>query len=890
MFVLICYALIVIHTKAANMSVQFRTRSQTSVDYSQYITNSGITGCCHVITEGTVTRTGNKSLTECNSLGGHFIAGECDASITPSTLGCCCACKSTTSSKLQKTTLCECESLSGLWKAGDLATCTENQNDLATIDGWCISGSVEKSNQIDFRKKRACCHPEFLDDGTVVSNCTDLCSEKECAELAAFPYTSIFYTNGRQCDTQVGAAFPVRDECALSISNDNVMNSCSNGTNLFCWDLDSSTDGTGTNPVGGRKCGTKSWYDSRFMGKFIQSVNHYAFQIRNETVPFLYDVILAPRHEFPTSTDITNEAKSLVGVGVTKLCPGSHSGGSTNRDLLQNEIASNGYFAILNENSVPVYFASPRFSESFTNASDSPIPIIPPTLPVIDLIATRTFSASINNTTGRVKITGRFYNAKTNQYRTFNGNTLPIDQLIKLYQHNVYDYLVTSHQNNISEGVQFSVSTLGFAVQKADKSFDYYSPFNTENVNRIKSIVRSLPAKNYVRVSLGAYTICGIESNGTMTCSSENSELNIPVKKYKLVSCSNSLFDRSINDYDISREFCFAVDEIDNIVKIFNNQIDFDNQPTRSITNIIDLSCIDTRCLAVVEPDEVICNSQILGSCCGDFDTRNCISTTEGACDRAGGFFQQSRICCIDSPDLENCVNCDEILNRSLRVNTFTAPENTLPTSDLTYYENGLYVGIFEPGNPVNIIGSPVTGNPTTGGAFAYKPSVVGYGTTNKKWAIVVAANDYSMDFLNDEFENTEIIPPSMYDGMWNTFGDSNVYYGIQSKAMEKLREHSRLSGWYLPSKNELEFINNKLNHGFFIPEAFKSMSSGIYLTSTPYFKMQSSTKYDLDSQIFKNQAFMFGQSYSKKDYGSIYLVPRRTKVNVRLIRRIELE
>jgi len=874
--VLICYALIVIHTKAANMSVQFRTRSQTSVDYSQYIANSGITGCCHVITEGTVNRTANTSLTECNSSGGHFIAGDCDNSITPSTLGCCCACKSTTSSKLQKTTLCECESLSGLWKAGDLATCTETQTDLGIKDGWCISGSASKSNQIDFRKKRACCHPEFLDDGTVVSNCTDLCSEKECAELAAFPYTSIFYTNGRQCDTQVGAAFPVRDECALSISNDNVMNSCSNGTNLFCWNLPDSN-----------RCGTKSWYDSRFMGKFIQSVNQFAFQIRNETVPFLYDVILAPRHENQTSIDITNEAKSLVGVGVTKLCPGAYS---MNFDLPENEIWSNGYFAILNENSVPVYFASPKFSESFTNASDSPVPVTPPTLPVKDLIATRTFSASINNTSERVKITGRFYNGKTNQYRTFNNNTLPIDQLIKLYQHNVYDFKVTSLLTDPTGGVLFSVSTLGFAVQKKDKSFDYYSPFNTATVNRIKSIVRSLPAKDYVRVSLGAYTICGIESNGTMTCSSENSELNIPVKKYKLVSCSNSLFDTEINDYDPSKEFCFAVDENNGIVKISSDSADFDNQPTRSITDIIDLSCINTRCLAVVEPDEVICSSQILGSCCGDFDTRNCISTTEGACDRAGGFFQEGRICCIDSPDLENCVNCDEISNRSLRVNAFTAPENTLPTSDLTYYKNGLYVGIFEPGNPVNTIGSTVTGNPTTGSAFAYKPSVVGYGTTNKKWAIVVASNDYTMDFLNDEFESTEVIPPSMYDGMWNTFGDSNVYYGIQSKAMEKLREHSRLSGWYLPSKNELEFVNNKLNHGFFIPEAFKSMNSGIYLTSTPYFKMQSSTKFDLDSQIFKNQAFMFGQSYSKKDYGSIYLVPRRTKVNVRLIRRIELE
>ena len=177
----ICYAPIVIHTKVANMSVQFRTRSQTIVDYSQYITNSGITGCCHVIENGTVVPTSDTNLTECNRLNGHFIAGECDNSITPSTLGCCCACKSTTASKLTKTTLCECESLSGLWTEGNLDNCTTTQANSTIINDRCISGSASKSNQLDFRKKRACCHPEFLDDGTVVSNCTDFCSEKECA-------------------------------------------------------------------------------------------------------------------------------------------------------------------------------------------------------------------------------------------------------------------------------------------------------------------------------------------------------------------------------------------------------------------------------------------------------------------------------------------------------------------------------------------------------------------------------------------------------------------------------------------------------------------------------------------------------------------------------------
>jgi hypothetical protein len=852
------------------MSVQFRTRSQTSVDYSQYIINSGITGCCHVITNGTVSTTPNTNLTECNRSNGHFIAGDCDDSITPSTLGCCCACKLLTGNNngLKKTTLCECESLSGLWTTDEMDTCISTGL-LPNINHRCISGSAEKSNKLDFREKRACCHPEFLDDGTVIPNCTDFCTEKECAEVSIFPYTSTFYTNGRRCDAQVGAASPARNECELSVDNDIVMNSCENGTNLFCWDLPDYS-----------RCGTKSWYDSRFMGKFIQSINQFAFQIRNENTSFLYDVILAPRQENPTATDRINEAKSLVAVGVTKLCSGGYS---LNDDLEDEERWSDGYFAILNENSVPVYFASPKFDQIFENASDSPVPVIPPTLPVKDLIATRTFSAVIK-ANNQLRITGRFYDGKNNQYKTFNA--IPTDSLIKLYQHNVNDGVLAD------TGDIFSISTLGFAAQKVDKSFDYYSPFNNAMVNKIKSIVKNLPAKDYIKVSFGAYTICGIENNGTMTCSSVSEELNVPIKKYKLVSCSNSIHDSVTNDYDPTGEFCFAVDENDVIVKISSDNVEFQNQPTRSNTNVIDLSCINNRCLAVTEPDENICNSQMRGSCCTDIDTISCIDTTQGECDKLEGDFSQGKICCITS-SLVGCDNCDTIVNftnRSLRVNTFTATEDTLPTSDLTYYKNGLYVGIFEPGNPVNSIGSTVTGNPTTGSSFDYKPSVVGYGTTIKKWGIVIASNDYNMDFLNDEYENTEIIPASMYDGMWNTFGDSNVYYGIQSKAMEKLRKHSRLSGWYLPSKNELEFVNNKLNHGFFIPEAFKSMNSGTYLTSTPYFEMQSSTKYNLDSQIFNKQAFMFGQSFNKIDYGSIYLVPRRTKVNVRLIRRIELE
>ena len=67
-------------------------------------------------------------------------------------------------------------------------------------------------------------------------------------------------------------------------------------------------------------------------------------------------------------------------------------------------------------------------------------------------------------------------------------------------------------------------------------------------------------------------------------------------------------------------------------------------------------------------------------------------------------------------------------------------------------------------------------------------------------------------------------------------------------------------------------------------------MNSAVYLTSTPFFRVNTDTTYNIEDQVFNDKAFMYGQSFKKVDYGSIYLVPRTDKVNVRLIRRIELE
>ena len=70
------------------------------------------------------------------------------------------------------------------------------------------------------------------------------------------------------------------------------------------------------------------------------------------------------------------------------------------------------------------------------------------------------------------------------------------------------------------------------------------------------------------------------------------------------------------------------------------------------------------------------------------------------------------------------------------------------------------------------------------------------------------------------------------------------------------------------------------------------NFKNGIYLTSTNYFYQLSDTIYNFELQKHKqsNARFMYAQSFDKSNYGTIYLVPRTQKVNVRLIRRIELE
>jgi hypothetical protein len=848
------------------MSIQFRTRSQTVVDYSRFVNGNGSepSGCCYVYDAETNSVTNSsKTVSECNQLNGYFLNGTCDnnITITPSTKGCCCACKNfpETGSYLKNTTFCECQDISGLWTSG---SCPESETPEA-LEFLCISAPPKR---IDHRKTRACCHPEFTTDG-VIATCTDVCTEKECAEKAIYPYSATFYKNGRKCFETVGDASPAINECSLNTTfNGKVVNSCVNGTNIYSWSLSGFVNQT-----------NKFWYDSRLPGKFIKASTMNTFWLESGSN---YNIILGPT-TVKTTISSENEIKANQSTDIKKICPGGYS---LNYDLDESDRWFDGYFAIIDSNDIPVYYASPIFKESF-NPEFSPIPSLNQIVPAIDLIATRTFSAFIDES-NTIKIFGRFFDGDINEYRVLTVT----DKLKKLYQHNVEVLPKTT------TSTFYSLSTVGFVGQKLDGKFEYYSPFVSQSaeLQQIRNMIRSMPPKDYVQASLGAYTFCGIDSEGTMTCVSLNSEIEVPLdKKFKFVTCSNQNQQTSASGGDPMKDFCYAVDTGNRIVRLSSTDeyFDLETEPKYSTTDVRSISCYYGHCDIVVQPDPAICNSQMVGSCCTCTDgVINCATTTQGEC---LGLFTSGGICCGDNPT-DNCTSCSEIVNlcgdNSSEFLRITQSQTDLPVDELTYYKDGLYVGIFEPGVPVNVSGSTVRGNQITGVGSEYKPKVVGYGTTTKKWAIIVSPTEYEFDTINDATEFIETIQASLYDGRWNTYGDLDNYFGIQSKSMETLRKDSRLSGWYLPSKNELEFINYKMNHGFMIPELFKSFENDIYLSSTPYFEYKSDSVYNIDVQNFGGTGFMYGQSFNKLDYGSIYLVPRTKKVNVRLIKRIELE
>lgn len=189
------------------MSIQFRSRIKSAINYSNELNSYGV--CC-----GITGNTSYKSFYECFTEGGHYISGVSLESVTcpdiDTELGCCCSCSyvqsggfeemdpyppavpylgSGTKSNVSK---CECNRLGGKWTSGQ---CPElNSNNLSQL---CVT--IVNEIEIDVRYPRACCHLGF-DQNTgwpTLVECTDVCNSSDCAALSTPAYPSSFDSNKR---------------------------------------------------------------------------------------------------------------------------------------------------------------------------------------------------------------------------------------------------------------------------------------------------------------------------------------------------------------------------------------------------------------------------------------------------------------------------------------------------------------------------------------------------------------------------------------------------------------------------------------------------------------------------------------------------------------------
>ena len=182
-----------------------------------------------------------------------------------------------------------------------------------------------------------------------------------------------------------------------------------------------------------------------------------------------------------------------------------------------------------------------------------------------------------------------------------------------------------------------------------------------------------------------------------------------------------------------------------------------------------------------------------------------------------------------------------------------------LPSSK-EMYQGGLYVGVFEPGV------STVLGNANTGTAQTYKSVKNKNGTGVKRWVLILAPEDITVNMLKMYNKNT-----SNYDGFYN-MNKTNIpnITGININGFKD---------WYIPSKQELEFIFNNIPKNY-ETVGFKPLLQKYYLTSTFF---------DIPLQ---NKNFIYAQSNLSQNYGNIFITSELQNLNnvtLRLVRRIEL-
>ena len=202
-------------------------------------------------------------------------------------------------------------------------------------------------------------------------------------------------------------------------------------------------------------------------------------------------------------------------------------------------------------------------------------------------------------------------------------------------------------------------------------------------------------------------------------------------------------------------------------------------------------------------------------------------------------------------------------------------------------FQGGIYLGIFEP-SPNNPRSSLVLGNIDFGKSTETRFNGDSVGNaSHKKWALIADKSHYAASFLQMD-EPDVSYKTSMWDGYYNTYGQSTIFPGIRTKLTDGIRDIN-IGGfidWYIPSIHELGF------YSLYVNNTEQNIDSGILLSSSTF----SSNKLDSTTnkvRILNNHSFVYGQQCRRIDTTDTYrvgLVDKNTMEFLRLFRRIVIE